>query len=325
VNARELLAPFPDVAAAIDGELSAVIRGSYTRQLQLDGSVTLTRGTLAGIAVDELRVPFRLTTGPGGYTELAVREASTRAGSGRFHAAATLVWGNGLHVDAHVRFDGVPLTTVVPSLGSTSLIGNGRITGRFDLTGSNVRSVDDLNGTLIAALQGATPAQIPLLQQAAPYLNPFGLVRPFDTGDVRANLSRGVFRVQRLTLVSPSAQLIAEGTVTLAGRVDLQVVAHTGQIGPDVQALRLFGLRLPMVGPIPLGLITDVSAFLSNRTIRLEITGTTASPVVRVNTRALLTEEAVRFFLTRYVLPAETVDVFGSAAGVLGGTTGQRK
>lgn len=318
VNARELLAPFPDLAASVDGELSAVIRGTYHREFRLDGTVSLHRGALGGIAVDDLRVPFRLTSGRGGFTELAIREASTRAGSGRLQAEATLLWGSTLHVDARIRFAGVPLATVVPSLGTSALIGNGRITGRFDLTGSNVRSVNDLNGTLIASLQGATPAQIPLLQQAVPYLNPFGLVKPFDTGDIRASLSRGFFRVQRLALVSPSAQVFAEGTVTLEGRVELHVVAHTGQIGPDVQTLRRLGLRLPVFGPIPISLISDVSAFLSNRTIRLEITGTTSSPQVRVNARALLTEQAVRFFLDRYVLPAEAADVFG------GGTSGWR-
>jgi translocation and assembly module TamB len=216
-----------------------------------------------------------------------------------------------------VRFSGVPVQTVAPSLGENALVGAGRITGRFDLTGSNVRTADDLSGTLVAAFQGTSPTDLPLFGKVIPYLTPLGLTRPFDTGDVRANLSRGVLRVQRLALVSPNAQVFAGGTVTTGGRVDLAVTAHTGQIGPGVAALRIFGLRLPAIGPVPLGLIAEVSSFLSNRTLRLEVAGTTDAPVVRVNTRALLTDEAVRFFLGRYVLPAETADVFGTGAGGL--------
>ena len=102
------------------------------------------------------------------------------------------MWGNALYVNAQVRFAGVPLKTVVPSLGENILVGNGRITGRFDLSGSNVRSAEDLSGTLIASLQGASPNEIPILQQTVPYLNPVGLVRPFDTGDVRAIHRSGV-------------------------------------------------------------------------------------------------------------------------------------
>jgi hypothetical protein len=82
-------------------------------------------------------------------------------------------------------------------------------------------------------------------------------------------------------------------------------------------------LRLPAFGPVPISLIRDVSNFLSNRTIRLTISGTLSSPVVRVNTRALLGDEAVRFFLTRYVLPAELADIIGlGAAGGIGGVVG---
>jgi hypothetical protein len=137
---------------------------------------------------------------------------------------------------------------------------------------------------------------------------------------VRATLAKGVFRVERLALANPTAQLFAEGTISLHGPLDLDVVAHTGTIGPGVRGLQLFGLRLPAIGPIPLTLIQDVTAFLSNRTIRMTVNGTVDNPIVRVNVGALLTEQAVRFFLTRYVLPA------GVAEGVgLGSSTSRRR
>jgi hypothetical protein len=65
---------------------------------------------------------------------------------------------------------------------------------------------------------------------------------------------------------------------------------------------------------VPVALIQDVTQFLSNKTVRLTITGTVAAPAVRVNTGALLREEAVRFFLSRYVLPAE----LGGGSAALG-------
>ena len=92
------------------------------------------------------------------------------------------------------------------------------------------------------------------------------------------------------------------------------MTAHTGSFGPDVPGLRALGLRIPAFGPVPVTLIRDVTDFLSNRTVKLSITGTAAAPVVRVNAAALLRDEAVRFFLTRYVLPA------GALGGIEGGT-----
>jgi hypothetical protein len=97
--------------------------------------------------------------------------------------------------------------------------------------------------------------------------------------------------------------MFMEGTVGLTGRLDLDVVAVTNRIGIDPRMLQAFGLRIPMIGPIPVGLIMEVTSFLSNRTIRLRVTGTMDQPIVQVNVGQILTEEAVRFLLNPY-LPA---------------------
>ncbi|MBX9626773.1 MAG: AsmA-like C-terminal region-containing protein [Gemmataceae bacterium] len=319
-DGRRLTAPVPGTANLLTGDVSVTVRGRVGREVRGSGVVTVGRGTVSGVVVNDLRVPFDYATTPGGYGRLAVRGASTRAGTGRATADLTVEWGAGVRVDGQARFVDVPLAAIAPSIGENSFFGPGRLTGRFDLAGTNVRSAADLTGTLVAALSNATVREVPLLQEALPYLNTLGLARPFRTGDVRGTLRGGVFRVQRLALANPGAQVFAEGTITTAGRLDLNVIAHTGQVGPEARGLRLLALRLPAFGPVPLGLIKDVSDFLSNRTIRLTITGTTASPVVRVNARALLADEAVRFFLTRYVVPGELAGVLGigSAAGAIG-------
>ena len=91
--------------------------------------------------------------------------------------------------------------------------------------------------------------------------------------------------------------------MTRKGRIDLDVVAVTGQIGPNVRALKLLGINLPALGPLPISLVMSVSDLLSNRMIRIRITGTVKSPNVQINKAALLTDTAVRFFLGQYVLP----------------------
>ena len=200
---------------------------------------------------------------------------------------------------------------------------NGRITGRFDVGGSNIRSVNDLTGTLVATLNNTSVKEIPILQQITPFLNPTdGLVKPFQSGDVHAGTPSATAGcsafVSASPLSNPAAQVFAEGTIATTGRIDMNGmrVAHTGTLGPESRAMRLFGLKLPAVGPVPLTLIRDVSDFLSNRTIRLTINGTTSNPIVRVNVGALLSEEAVRFLLSRY-LPARRAPA--ARLGVEGG------
>jgi uncharacterized protein involved in outer membrane biogenesis len=315
VDAKRLLAPVTDAAGLIDGPLTVVVRGRLGREVRASGTLSLPRGTVAGAQVSDLRVPFEVSSAPGGYGRLTVHEAAANAGSGRARADVTVDWGFETRVDGLIQFTDVPLRTVVPALEENALFGNGRITGRFTLAGKHMRSIDDLTGTLVARLNNTSVKEIPILRQVTPFLNPSGLVKPFQAGDVRGTLAGGVFRVQRLTLANPAAQLFAEGTITTTGRIDLDVVAHTGAIGPEVRALQLFGLGLPLVGPVPLTLIRDVSDFLSNRTIRLTITGTTSNPIVRVNVGALLTDEAVRFFLSRYIVPADAATVLGLSSG----------
>lgn len=324
VDAKRLLAPIPDLAGLVDGDLTIAVRGSIGREMRGSGTVAITRGSIGGVKVSELRLPFSYTTAtaPYGYGRLTVREATSHAGSGRAVASATAEWGTGLRVSGQVRFIDVPLRDISSTLGENSYLGNGRVTGRIDLSGTDVRSVDDLTGTLIARLSNTSVKEVPLLTQTIPFLNPIGLTQPFQSGDVRGTLARGIFRVQRLALVNPAAQLFASGTITKAGQISFGVVAHTGPIGPQAVGFRLLARRLPVLGPIPLGLIRDVSNLVTNRTVRLSVTGTISSPVVRVNVGALLAEEAVRFLLTQYVLPSEVSDVLGGGGvgGILGGS-----
>jgi len=314
-DAKQLLAPVTGAAGMIDGSVTFVAHVRLGRETSGSGTLSMPRGTVSGIQVSELNVPFQFSTAPRGYGEFAVQGASVYAGTGRATADLTMNWGTEMRLDGKIRFTEVPLRALAPELGENALIGNGRLTGRFDLGGSNVRSADDLTGTLVATLSNTSVKEIPILNQITPFLNPAGLVKPFQSGDVRATLRNGLFRVQRLALASPAAQVFAEGTIATSGRVDLNVVAHTGTIGPESRAMRLLGLRLPAVGPVPVTLLRDVSDFFSNRTIRLTITGTTSNPIVRVNVGALLSEEAVRFLLSRY-LPAGATGALGVEGGL---------
>lgn len=322
-DAKRLLAPFgAGVDTLLDGPVSVVVHARLGGETRGSGTLTLPRGSASGIQVTDLRVPFTFASAPGGYGRLSVREAAVQAGSGRVRADLTLDWGYETRIDGQIKFVDVPLRAVVPELGENALFGNGRITGRFDINGAHVRTSDDVSGRLIAKLSNTSVKEIPILKQVTPFLNTTGLTKPFQTGDIRGTLKQGVFRVERLALANPAAQLFAEGSINLNGRIDLDVVAHTGTIGPDARGLRLFGLRIPSIGPVPIGLIRDVTDFLSNRTVRLTITGSTSNPVVRVNVGALLTEQAVRFFVSRYLPPGAAAALYET--DILGGGGGNR-
>ena len=86
-------------------------------------------------------------------------------------------------------------------------------------------------------------------------------------------------------------------------RLDLDVTGGTGTLGVNPTFLQAIGLRIPAVGPIPVSLILEATALLSNRVVHLRITGTVRNPNVQVETAQLLAEEAVRFFVLQSGAP----------------------
>src|SRR5205085_4927940 len=102
----------------------------------------------------------------------------------------------------------------------------------FEFSGNEMRSLNDLTGTLQAKLTQSQAFQAPVLYQVAPYLG-IQTSSSFDQGELRARLSRGAFRIQNLTLLGQSLRVLVIGTVTLTGRLDLDVTARTGSVGFD--------------------------------------------------------------------------------------------
>jgi hypothetical protein len=222
-------------------------------------------------------------------------------GDGRVSGQFEYSWGASGRADGQLKFTNVRVGNLLTDLKQSNYFGTARVTGRIDLKGENVRSADDLTATVVAGIEQAAARDLPVIDVIGPFVPQAVLIKPFDAGELRARLSRGVFRIERLTLASPNTDLYADGTVTTSGRLDLGVIVRTGSIGLNDALLRQLGLGVIPVGPLPLQVVRDVSAFLSNRTVRLNITGTVARPQPQVNTAALITEEAVRFFLRRYL------------------------
>jgi hypothetical protein len=305
VEAARLLAPWPQLAGQFQGPIEARIRGNLGREWTGSGDIALARGKVLGAEVSEWRVPFGWSFTPGvGRGQVEVQETSAQVGRGRALGRASLGWGVGSHLEGQVRFFNVDLQALLRSATDLSQVGSGLLTGRLDFSGQEVRSLDDVTATLDATLAQTQALELPVLRQISPYVLPGRSTNAvFRSGTVRGRLSRGVFRIQRLNLEGTYGQLFIEGTVSLQGRLNLDVLANTSNFGPNTATLRLLGVRVPAVGPLPLSLALEARNYLSNRLIHLRVSGTIRSPTITVEPLSLLTEEAVRYFLNRANVP----------------------
>lgn len=303
VDTAKVLSPWPDIASVVKGPVSLSLRGSLGQEWRGHGDLSLGRGTVLGADVSEWRVPLRFTFSPErGSGQIDVSDSIAQAGSGRVNAQGTLGWGAGNRIDVHLRFQNVELRGLLRGTGIVEReIGAGRITGRFDLMGQDVRSAADLNGRLDVTFAQAQALQLPVLFDLLRYLPGLSASTTFQTGYARATLGRNIWRIQWLALEGSAARLFVTGTITTEGRLDLQVVARTGTLIINPILLRL--VVLAGTGPLPAETISRAVEWLSNRVISLQVSGTLQNPVVRIDTLRILTEEAVRFFIRQYGLP----------------------
>jgi hypothetical protein len=305
VETSQLLSPFPGLVGLASGPADISIRLTGGRDWRGNGRVLLTRGRVLGVAVSDWRVPLDFNFIPGSSGRLEVRDSSAQIAAGRAQARASVTWGDVTRLDGNVRFFEADLRTLLGRDSEVANYASGKLNGSLDFSSEQFRSADDINATLSATLSQTQAATVPILPELIPFLGLLGGTGStrFQNGEIQGRLTHGTFRIQRFTLTGSILKLIFEGDVTLAGRLNLEVTATSGNFGVNSRGFELLGLRLPAIGPLPLALIVDASAFLANRIVHLRVTGTIASPVVRAEPTALLSQEAVRYFLSRTGLP----------------------
>jgi hypothetical protein len=308
VDASRLLIPLPTLAANVHGPVDAHLRGHINSEWLGSGDVALTRGQVFGMDITEWRIPMQFAFSPTqGTGEVTVRDSAAQLAQGRARVNAEMGWGNGLRLNGIITFFQVDLRTLLRHHPSLSSYASGRVSGRIDLSGFEMKSASDLNALVQAKLQQGQALQMPVLRQITPYLRPGVGPMTFQSGQLKGRLARGVFTIQHLTLTGELLQLFIHGTINLAGNLDLDVTAQAGlciNLGSGTTSL---SSRIPVVGAIPRILLYEASSLLANRVVHLKVTGTVRSPNVRLEPILLLTEDAIRFFLGRLTsLPIPT-------------------
>jgi hypothetical protein len=206
--------------------------------------------------------------------------------------------GRSLQVEGGYRFLDVDLRAMFPRVGGLHSLGGGRLAGRFDFSGQDMRSLDDLTATIETTLSKTQALQTPIFQGLMPFLKSVRGDLAFDDGYLKGRLANNVVHVQTLQLNSNVLRLTAKGTLTLAGRLDLEATMLTGLevlVGLNPVAAQV--ARLPRNGPIPAQQLTELTRLLTDRVLHFRITGNLRSPITRVEPLKTLTDEAARFLV----------------------------
>ncbi|MGH7192314.1 MAG: AsmA-like C-terminal region-containing protein, partial [Candidatus Saccharimonadales bacterium] len=301
-DAADALSLWPRLAAQTRGTVDAQLRGFFgmRRPVFVNGAAAVRQGSFNGIEFSGARLPIAGVLDPASGTgQIQLHGATAQVALGRvigdFDVTLTSM---GIDLNGKGKFTRVDLRTLLRRVAAARRLGSGKISGKYTLAGRNVRSLRDLTGAVDADLTNAQAMSLPVLQGILPYLTGgISGSTTFNQGDLRARLAGGVIRVDEFSLASSSAQIYARGTVSLAGRLNLNVTVNTGQLNPSTRAVSVLAARIALFTAPPVALLLEASQFLSNQVINVEVTGTLRSPTVRIRPLPLLEQEVIQFFL----------------------------
>ncbi|MFQ3593943.1 MAG: AsmA-like C-terminal region-containing protein, partial [Gemmataceae bacterium] len=296
------LAALLDQRQGYKGQVNLQFRGNLGQEWRGSGEARLTRGTISGVSITEWSLPLEFTFVPSRHAaEVTFRESSARLGDGRARVRARLTMGQTMRAEGVIQLREASVGALAGLFGDVTDYVQGKINGRLDLGGGEMRSLTDLNATVQLTLRDTQALQLPILRQLAPLISiPGGRAAVFREGRLEGRLARGIFRIREFTLENAVAQMIIQGNVTTVGRLDLDVIARTAALGNiNPVGLRLILGRIPAIGPIPVGLLVQATEFLSARVLHFKVRGTTRAAVIQIEPLGLLSQEAARFLLSR--------------------------
>jgi translocation and assembly module TamB len=298
IEMSRLFIPLPAVARHVKGPVDLNLHGSIGREWDGSGGATLARVQIYGMGITEWRIPLTFSFSPSqGTGELAIRDSQARLAQGRARFEGTLNWGNGLRLVSLLLFYDVDLRTLLRNEPTVGSYASGRVSGRVNLAGNEMRSLNDLTALVQAKMRQGQALQMPVLRHITPYLRAGASSATFQSGELKGRLAGGIFRIEHASLVGDFIKMLILGTINLAGDLNLGVTAQTGLYCLNPARTNSIRSRIPLVGAIPRLLLYEANALLAAAVVHLRVTGTVSAPVVRLEPLVTLTEDVVRFFL----------------------------
>jgi hypothetical protein len=272
VEAAHLLGPW--LGETVQGSMHARIRGKFGAEWTGTADLEMAHGKVVGLDITQWHLPATYRYAPAeGTGEIHIREAtSAQIGHGKLTGNLNLAWNYTMRVEGRLDMARVDLQTLLRQTVGATQVGGGLVTARFDFSGREMHSVNDLTGTISATLEQTQAMRVPVLRQISPFLG-IGPNTTFQNGNLRARLERGTVQIAALALEGTNVHVFIEGNVSLQGRLDLDATGGVSILG---------------VGP--------------SRLVHLHAGGTMHSPSIRILPLATATQ-AARLFLLRGLVP----------------------
>lgn len=285
------------MSGKIDGSLQGTVGERWVGQ----GQFRVNQAKLYNLSVAQLRVPVEASFTPArSELRLITQKLTARVARGRVAAQGDLQLGQRTDLRTSVNAQNLELKSLLSELAGVRRSGAGTVSGRLQLSGRDVRTLNDLVGNFEADLSQVQPFQFPVLRQVGRFLGPVQPTSTFEHGAASGRIAGGAILLEPTTIEGGLARILLEGRATFRGELDLDVTAQTGDLNAAASGVSgLVRAPLAVAAPLPIAAVAELNDFLANRLIFLHIDGTVRRPAIRVQPARQLQREAIQFFLRR--------------------------
>ncbi len=293
----------PPVQGVLSGRANLRASGRLDEALRAQGDLRVPVGHLYGLPMTEMDAPVILTYLPSsGNGTVEARRFHARLAGGRVEGTARIRFGLHRNFTTELGLSQLDLELITRGYLDSKRPTSGKVSGSISLRGIDTYRSETYSGRADLTLQDASVLDLPVFRALDRFLGGPAGGGVFEQGELHAQINNRQIIVEQLALFGRVAQLHGEGTVGFDGQLNLVVLVNTNQLIAETgQALIALipGLRNGRGGSATL----QVSNYLSNKLLKVRVSGTVRNPVVMIDSSATVSNAAVSFFSGVLKLP----------------------
>ncbi|WP_231742294.1 hypothetical protein [Stieleria varia] len=297
VNLRQAAAPIQRSLGSVSGTASVRVSGRIGQTLAGRMDVSADNSTVASLNVRAVRMPFDWTITPSTKNlTWRCRSGVVEVGNGKINVATEGEYSRALDMRLTAKLSQIDTTRLIR--GNTT--GAGILNGQVNLWARRATRPEQIAGDFDLTMAQVDSLELPILDQLDQLvrLSPsLGATRD-NTGVMRGRLSNGQLHVDRLAITQSNVQVLMDGAASLDGRLDFDITAATGTVGPADGLSFLTDSPLMLAAPAPVALVLKANEAMKDRVVHVHVGGTANKPTLRLQPAKQLTQDTLRFFLT---------------------------
>ncbi|WP_160311399.1 AsmA-like C-terminal region-containing protein [Rhodopirellula islandica] len=297
MNLRLAAAPLGNIASGASGTASVRVTGRIAQTISGRADVSANNPSIADLNIRAVRFPIDWTVTPASNRiAWRCRAGVIEAGGGKINVSTEGDYSRSLNMQLAARLNQIDTSRLLRGKS----VGAGVMDGQVHLNARRASRPDQISGNFDLQMSQVDSLEMPILDQldSLVSLTPSLGSKHDNDGTITGRLSGGLVHLDQLAITQSNVQVLMSGNASLDGRLNFDVTAATGQVGPADGLMALTDSPLMLAAPAPVTLVLKANEAMKDRVVHVHVGGTSSRPTLRLQPGKNLTQDTLRFFLT---------------------------